>query len=187
MKTSKFLTISLVIIALVIGIGIGYMISPEYSMAKHGSRQMADLGQADKYVDLRYLNAMIAHHGGAVILARQAARYSKRAEIINLANEIITNEPGAIAELYEWKKEWYSNSRKVKDMQVPQLGSYDDTFDLRFLNALIAHHEEGIVMAEEIKLKSSRPEILDNADKVIDFLTGGISMLKQWRSGWYLQ
>ena len=185
MKISRFLTISLVIVAFVIGIGAGYLIAPEYAMAGYEAKQMADLGKADKYVDLRYLNAMIAHHGGAIILAQQAKEKTKRPEIKKLAEDILAGEPKAIAELYQWKKDWYKDIRKVSDKAVPNLGEYDENFDLRFLNALIAHHEEGIVMAKEIRLKSTRAEVLSNADAVIEFLTGGLTMLKEWRTEWY--
>jgi uncharacterized protein (DUF305 family) len=185
MKISRFLTISLVIVAFVIGIGAGYLIAPEYAMAGYETKQMADLGKADKYVDLRYLNAMIAHHGGAIILAQQAKEKTNRPEIKQLAEDILTGEPKAIAELYGWKKDWYKDIRKVSDKAVPNLGEYDENFDLRFLNALIAHHEEGIIMAKEIRLKSTRAEVLSNADAVIEFLSGGLTMLKEWRTEWY--
>lgn len=187
MKISRFLTISLVIVAFVIGIGSGYVIAPEYSMASYEAKQMVDLGKADKYVDLRYINAMIAHHGGAMVLAEQAKEKSKRPEIKKLAEDILTGEPKAIAELYQWKKDWYRDIRKVRDKAVPNLGEYDENFDLRFLNALIAHHEEGIIMAKEIKLKSSRAEVLNNADAVIESLNGGLLMLKEWRTEWYVK
>ena len=185
MKISKLLTISFVIIAFVIGIGAGYLIAPEYAMASSEANQMVDLGKADKYVDLRYINAMIAHHGGAMTLAEQAKAKSERPEIIKLAEDILAGEPKAIAELYQWKKDWYRDVRKVEYKEVPNIGDYDENFDLRFLNALIVHHEDGIIMAQEIKLKSTRAEILSNADAVIEFLNGGLEMLKEWRSEWY--
>ena len=61
----------------------------------------------------------------------------------------------------------------------------DETFDLRFLNALIAHHEAGIVMTQDVRRKSSRGEVLDNADAVEAFLTGSASVLREWRANWY--
>jgi uncharacterized protein (DUF305 family) len=185
MKISGILTISFIIVAFVIGIGAGYMIAPEYSMAGYEAKQMVDFGKADKYVDLRYINAMIAHHRGAMILAEQAKEKSKRPEIKKLTEDMLASEPKAIAELYQWKKEWYRDNRKVSDEAVPNLGEYDENFDLRFLNALIAHHEEGITMAKEIRLKSSRADILNNADAVIKFLTVGLNTLNKWRTDWY--
>lgn len=187
MKISRFLTISLIIIAFVLGIGTGYLVAPEYSMSGYQSEQMVDLGKADKYVDLRYLNAMIAHHGGAMLLAEQAKEKTKRPEIKKLAEDILAGEPKAIDELYQWKKDWYKDIRKINAKAVPNLGEYDENFDLRFLNALMAHHEEGIIMAKEIRLKSTRTQVLSNADAVIEFLSGGLKMMKDWRTEWYAE
>lgn len=182
-KISLALAISLMIVSAVAGIGIGYWLTPQYSLSMYDKNSM-DLGQPDKWVDLRYIDAMIAHHRGAILLAEEAQK-SERPEIRDLAASILKDEPKNIDELYRWKKAWYNDSRTVRDPQVPRLGPVDKTFDLRFLNALIAHHRNGILMTREIRLKSSRPEILDNADAVEQFLTNSIAMLRSWRTKWY--
>jgi uncharacterized protein (DUF305 family) len=56
---------------------------------------------------------------------------------------------------------------------------------LRFLNAIIAHHEAGIEMTKETRQKSTRGEILDNANAVEAFLSNGIQTLKGLRTTWY--
>ena len=177
------LAVSLMIVSAVAGIGIGYWLTPQYNLSMYDKNVM-DLGQPDKWVDLRYIDAMIAHHRGAMLLAKQAQE-SRRPEIRELAASILKDEPPNIDELYRWKKSWYGDTRPVRDPQTPKLGTVDKTFDLRFLNALIAHHRNGILMTREIRLKSSRSEVLDNADKVEQFLTGGIAMLRDWRTKWY--
>jgi uncharacterized protein (DUF305 family) len=182
-KISLALAISLMIVSAVAGIGTGYWFTPQYSMSMYDKNTM-DLGQPNKWVDLRYMDAMIAHHRGAMLLAEEA-RKSGRTEIRDLATAILKDEPKNIDELYLWKNAWYNDSRRVRDPQVPKLGTVDKTFDLRFLNALISHHRNGILMTREIRLKSSRPEILDNADTVEQFLTTGIEMLRAWRSQWF--
>ena len=68
---------------------------------------------------------------------------------------------------------------------MANLGEAGEMFDLRFLNAMIAHHEAGVMMTEETRVKSSRAEILDNADAVEAFLRGGIEALSGLRSDWY--
>ena len=176
---------ALMILSGILGMGIGYYMTPEYRLSMYEKNGM-DLGRADRTLDLRYVNAMIAHHRGAMLVAEQAKK-SERAEVKNLAQAILKDEPAAIAELYAWKKAWYGDERSVRDPQVPKLGAYDKTFDLRFLNAVIAHHENGVVMTQDVRIKSSRSEVLDNADAVEAFLKGGIVMLSQWRSDWYGQ
>lgn len=185
MKTSSIpLTASLALASLILGIIIGYSATPEYRQTMFTSSRM-DLGPADRWVDERYIDAMIAHHRGAMLMAEQAQTNGGRTEIKNLAGDILAGEPKLIAELYAWKKDWYNNERTVRDPIVAKLGTADTTFDLRFLNALIAHHEAGVAMTKEIRTKSSRSEILNNADAVEQFLSGGITMLKEWRSNWY--
>lgn len=182
---SKFLSISLMVILFILGSGFGYMVSPQYSMSQYESKQMVDLGRADKYVDLRYINAMIAHHKGAMKLAEQVKGQSQRQEILDLANMILTDEPKAIDELMVIKDDWYNDTTEVASMEVPNLGTYDEKLDLRFLNALIAHHESGIEMAMEIQKKSTRNEVLNNASAVEDFLHKGKIKLSEMRANWY--
>lgn len=171
------------IIAGIVGAGIGYALTPSYALNMYDKNGM-DLGRADAWVDLRYVNAMISHHRGAILLAEQAQE-SGRVQVQDLAKEIIKNEPIAIAELYAWKKSWYNDTKVVTDPVGPKLGAYDDTLDLRFLNALIAHHKNGILMTNEVRSKSSRSEVLNNADAVEEFLSGGIKMLSEWRKDFY--
>lgn len=184
MKISVYTATSFIVIALVLGVVIGYSLTPEYKMSVYDKSGM-DLGAADRTFDLRYINAMISHHRGAMLLAEQLKESTVRPEMASLAEMILTEEPKAIAELYAFKKDWYGDSKKVKDPVVANLGSADDKFDLRFLNALIYHHEEGILMTKEARMKSSRAEILDNVDDVERFLSNSLNDLKQLRFEWY--
>ncbi len=184
MKISIYLALGLVVTGTVLGIAFGYYITPEYRLSMYEKNNMS-LGQADRTFDLRYINAMIAHHRGAMLLAEQLSKNTSRPEMKTLAQNILADEPKAIAELYAWKKEWYSDTKTVRDPIVANLGPADEKFDLRFLNAIIAHHEAGIVMTKETREKSSRAEILNNADAVEAFLINGITTLKGIRSSWY--
>lgn len=184
MKVSIYVTAGLLVVGVIFGIAFGYYITPEYKASMYDKSNMS-LGQADRTFDLRYINAMIAHHRGAMLLAEQLAKNTSRPEMKTLAQNILADEPNAIAELYSWKKDWYGDVKTVRDPIVANLGPADETFDLRFLNAIIAHHEEGIVMTRETRQKSSRAEILNNADAVEAFLANGITTLKDLRSSWY--
>lgn len=183
---SKPLTISVVIISFILGLSTGFIISPEYAtkMQSRGT-QMVELGNADKFVDLRYIDNMIAHHLNAINMATQAKANSKRPEIIALANDIIKADEDSIKTLYQEKKLWYGNDRQITNFEKINLGTADDKFDLRFLNALIAHHDDAIASAEEIRTKSGRNEILNLADTVIQGLSAGKDKLIEWRKNWY--
>lgn len=184
MKVSIYTALGFSVVGIIFGIGFGYSFTPEYRVSMYEKNNMS-LGQADRTFDLRYINAMISHHRGAMLLAEQLGKNTTRPEMKTLSQNILNDEPKAIAELYSWKKGWYGDVRTVRDPIVANLGLADDKFDLRFLNAIIAHHEVGILMTKETRLKSSRTEILNNADAVETFLSGGLETLRSLRNTWY--
>jgi len=184
-KLSAWATLSLTIVALILGTTLGFYLSPVYQQNMYNKEGEMGLGNADKNLDLRYLNAMIKHHRGAILLAEQIDAKTERPELHELAREVQTTEPKLIYELENWKKAWYNESQGVTDPEVANLSQKDDKVDLRFLNALIAHHEAGIEMTKEVRGKTSRVEILNNADAVENFLKESLVMLKNWRKNWY--
>lgn len=106
---SKLLVISLLIITLIVGLGIGYMITPEY--AKQSAMHSNNLGNADEKYDSRFIDAMIEHHEGAIEMAKDAQLKTKRPEILNLAREIIKAQEKEIEMMKEWKQKWYGDNK----------------------------------------------------------------------------
>ncbi len=183
---TKALTLSTVVVAFVLGMTTGFILSPEYAIRMSDKKTaMVELGKADKFIDLRYIDGVIAHHLNAIYMARQAETNSQRKEIKELAKEIIAVDTKSIEELYSWKKSWFDNTKQITRYEKINLGAYDEKFDLRFLNALIAHHEDAIEAAKEIRTKSQRNEILNLADAIIKNLSSGIDVLSGWRTNWY--
>lgn len=179
-------TLSLIVISLVIGVMIGYSFSPEYQEMKPDRVMLQmELGQADYFVDLRYINGMIAHHQSAIYLLHQAQQHSQRSEIHSLAEAVIAADEKDIEVLYQTKKEIYNNSKAVTLFSKIELGEGNETFDLRLLNALIEHHTEAIEKAKEVRTKSTRTTTLERADTVIQSLTAGRTQLEAWRKEWY--
>ncbi len=72
-----------------------------------GMMMNMDLGAADDQFDLRFLNAMIPHHEGAVVMAQDTLNKSKRPEVKKLAQEIITSQQTEIKQMQQWKQTWY--------------------------------------------------------------------------------
>ena len=67
------------------------------------------------------------------------------------------------------------------------LGPADATYDLRFIDGMIPHQEGAVVMAEDLKGKSTRPELLTLADEIIASQQAEIDQMQQWRQQWYGQ
>jgi uncharacterized protein (DUF305 family) len=72
-------------------------------------------------------------------------------------------------------------------MMNEDLGAADDQFDLRFINAMIPHHQGAIEMAQQALEKSDRPEIQELAQTIIDSQQQEIDQMQQWRNDWYGQ
>lgn len=174
-----------------------------HSGMEHGM----DLGPADENYDLRFIDAMIPHHQGAIEMAKEAQQKSKRPEIKQLAQAILSAQDKEITEMKQWRSAWYPKAgdqpvawhaemnhmmpmskEQVKSMMMTMdLGAADDQFDLRLLNAMIPHHEGAVVMAKDVLSKSKRPELQKLAQNVIKSQQAEIEQMKQWRKAWYNQ
>lgn len=170
----------------------------------HGDHAM-DLGPADATYDLRFIDAMVLHHEGAVVMAEVALEHSQRPEIRQLAEAIIAAQAVEIGQMQQWRQDWYPTASPEPvmyhaamnhDMAMSEemaaamrmdmdLGGADDEFDLRFLEAMIPHHEGALVMAEEAQAKSSRAEMQTLAETILTSQQAEIDQMQQWRKGWY--
>jgi uncharacterized protein (DUF305 family) len=164
-----------------------------------------NLGLVDPEFDLRFIDSMTPHHEGAVSMAN-TARQSKRPEIQKFAAQIIRSQSAEIAEMTRWRKSWYPqvgsalmvwspeknktvamSPQQKQDMSMKQsLGAADANFDLRFLNAMIPHHEGAVTMAIAAQ-KSKRPEVQKLAASIIASQQAEIQQMNQWRKAWYSQ
>lgn len=57
--------------------------------------------------DQRFIDAMIDHHQGALEMAREALEMAEREEIKTLARAIITAQEAEIAQMRQWRFEWF--------------------------------------------------------------------------------
>ncbi|KAF3888476.1 DUF305 domain-containing protein [Tolypothrix bouteillei VB521301_2] len=171
-----------------------------------GSMNM-NLGPKDANFDLRFIDGMTPHHQGAVTMAQEALQKSQRPEIKQLAQAIINAQEKEIAQMKAWRTAWYptasakpvmydaqmkmdmpmTDSMRSSMMMNGNLGAADDRFDLRFLNAMLPHHQSALTMAKEALEKSDRPETKKLAQDIINSQQQEISHMQQWRKAWYGQ
>lgn len=183
---NKYLASALIVSAVIVGMGLGYVLTPEYGRSmREGELHAKDLGKADRNLDLRFLNGLIAHHKSAIHLLNQVKKNSQRAELLGLADIVIPADEAEIGQLMTWRKSWYGQSGEIKRYAQSNLGGADEQFDLRFLNAMIVHHEEAIATMKEVQTKSSRQEVVALAIKAEAGLTDNVKTFKEWRLNWY--
>ncbi|MBD2189753.1 DUF305 domain-containing protein [Pseudanabaena mucicola] len=174
-------------------------------MMSHGGSHSMELGKADAEYDLRFIDGMTPHHQGAVVMAQDVLKNSKRPELRKLANDIIAAQEKEIAQMATWRKAWYPDAgdklmmwhgemnhsmemtpefRKGMMMST-NLGKADDQFDLRFIDAMIPHHEGALIMAKDAIAKSKRPEIQKLAQEIFNSQQQEIEQMQSWRKDWY--
>jgi uncharacterized protein (DUF305 family) len=178
----------------------------DHGTGMHQSMNM-NLGPKDEFIDLRFIDAMIPHHQGAVEMAKAALENSARPEMKQLAEAIIAAQEQEIQQMRDWRRAWYPDasdepmmydaemghmmpmSEEMRSMMMMNmdLGAADDQFDLRFINGMIPHHEGALVMAQEILEKSDRPEIKQLAQNILSSQQQEIEQMKAWRQSWYGQ
>jgi uncharacterized protein (DUF305 family) len=173
-------------------------------MGMHHNMSM-DLGTADEEYDLRFIDSMIPHHQGAIEMAKEVLTKTKRPEMKQLAEAIITAQNKEIEQMQQWRKSWYAkasdtpimwHSQMNHSMPMTQehmsnmmmnmdLGDADDEFDLRFINAMIPHHEGALTMAKDALSKTKRSEIKELAKDILTSQQKEIDEMTQWRENWY--
>ncbi len=67
----------------------------------------------------------------------------------------------------------------------PQELARQDPFDKAFIDAMIAHHESAVAMAEVSLEESESPEIRKIAQDIVGAQKRESSQMKEWRREWY--
>ncbi len=65
-------------------------------------------GKTGDEFDRAFLSEMVIHHEGAVEMAEAVLATSKRPELIQLANEIISAQTKEIEMMKQWETEWFA-------------------------------------------------------------------------------
>ena len=81
--------------------------SMDERMSAMNAEMVQHLGPADAEYDHRFIDMMIPHHEGAIMMAKDALQKSQRPEIKKLAQEIIDAQEKEIAQLKSWGEQWY--------------------------------------------------------------------------------
>ncbi len=164
-----------------------------------------DVGPTNANYDLRFLDSMIPHHQGALVMSKEVLTKSKRPELIKLAKSIISEQQKEITQMQQWRKQWYPKASTTPIMwhsemnhEMPMtaahkammqmnvsLGNADAGFDKRFLDAMIPHHQGAVTMAQDAIQKSQRPELQKYAKSIVTAQQQEIDMMTKWRSQWY--
>lgn len=165
--------------------------------AMNHSEMKSSPNAANTPYDLQFLDTMIAHHQGAVDMAKMVAAKAEHAELKTLAVNVITSQEKEIGEMKTWREKWFAGvapamnmemagmNDSMKGMDMTKLGSLTgNVFDLEFIRQMIPHHEGAVVMAKEALQKSQKAEIKTMANAIIKDQEAEIKQMKDWHTAW---
>lgn len=120
--------------------------------------------------DAEFLDMMGFHHEDAVRMSREALEKAKMSQVRELAQKIITDQEAEIEHMKSLRSQWYPNvpamtmDEAMKEMKHFDLSKGKDSFDKRFLSAMIDHHKQALEMADEARSKAEHAELKKMAE-----------------------
>ena len=127
----------------------------------HPTTSAADLALP---YDVRFIDGMMMHHLAAIDMANAALQSATDPKIKELAQAIITAQSAEVTQLRDWRASWYPDAPMTAgtgaDMGTMQVS--DDAaiaYDIRWLNAMIDHHQGALTMATEALANAEHAEL----------------------------
>ena len=147
--------------------------------------------------DLQFIDTMIMHHEGAVDIAGPTRDKAHHAELLTMANGIVSSRTKEIERMKAWREKWFPGSPRainidlpgmrdsMKEMDFKQIAMlFGNDYDLEFLKQMIPHHEGAVIMANEALQRSSRPEIKTIATAIIKAQEAEMKQMTEWQAAW---
>lgn len=168
--------------------------------AQMGHAAMQSSPSAEKApFDLQFLDTMSAHHQMAIEMAQLAERQASHDELKQMAKKVIDDQQKEIAQMQEWKKQWYADKGDALNMKMPGMpesmkgmsmdklhSASGEAFDAMFINSMSHHHQQAIKMAQGATSKAQHKEVKDLAKKIVDEQKKEIAQLSKWKKEWKL-
>ena len=188
---------------LIIGVVLVSVLSPATGyrsmMFGNQTRSIGNTNQINKH----FIEQMIPHHEGAMVMAQLAFSKAVHPEIKTLAGAIIEAQNKEIADMRSWHKDWFNKDVFRAGVSMMgggmmsgggmHMGGQEDVqtlinaadFDKAFIEAMIPHHQLAVMMAQMLKSGTSRPEMLTLANNIIESQSKEITEMQGWYKSWY--
>lgn len=149
--------------------------------------------------DQAFIDAMVPHHREAIAMAKEAQEGGLQTEELQtVSTEIIAAQEREIAQMLDWREEWFG-SREIGAGGAAALGLSDDEagmemhesgsiatsgdVDQAFAQGMLPHHEGAIAMAKLAQDRASHEEIRTLADEIVEAQEREIEVLQKHSGG----
>jgi len=168
----------------------------DHSTMDH-SKMESSTGAANAPYELQFIDTMIVHHGGAIDAAQLVATRAQHKELVELAKTIIADQQREIADMKQWRSQWFGDSPPAINMDMPGMldGMKDmdpskldalkeNDFDVEFIRQMIPHHEGAVTMAKDTLTRDVHPELKGLAENIVRSQNDEIERMKAWQAEW---
>ena len=177
----------------------------DHSKMGHGSMDHSKMasspGAADSPVDLQFIDSMIAHHQGAVDMAKLGIGRAGRAEMKTFCAAVIADQEREITQMKRWRDEWFKNASPAINMDFPGMREgmngmdmsklealAGNDFDVEFVRQMVPHHEGALLMSRALIQRNDdeapRTELRRLAESIIKTQDLEIAQMKKWLAEW---
>ncbi len=152
---------------------------------------------ASQPFDLQFLDTMIAHHDGAIQMAKAATTKSDNAELKAFADKMVADQTRETIEMKKLREQFYAGKPSAMNMNLAGMTASmegmdtsklmqasGNAYNLEFVNQMIPHHEGAVVMAKEAQTKSEHTELKTLANQIVKEQEAEIKMMQNWKTQW---
>lgn len=168
----------------------------DHSTMDH-SKMESSPGAAEAPQELQFIDTMIAHHQGAVEMAKLAKGRTENKQFQTFADGIINAQEREVTEMRRWRTKWFDGKPAAVNMDFPGMqegmsgmdmkklaGLKGVEFDLEFIRQMIPHHEGALKMAEALKAGKEYGDLSKLAETIKKDQTLEIEQMKKWQAEW---
>jgi uncharacterized protein (DUF305 family) len=157
----------------------GQQAQPSSGEMKHDADPMSD----NSY-DVHFIDSILDHHATVVGMAQQALKESTTVALKDLAQKTMTDTQKEIDWLKAYRQKNHPNAAVMKDsMDMGAMGIGTDankSFDQRYAEAMIEHHQGSITMAKEALTKVGHDELKQFAQTMLTAEEAEVAQLQQY-------
>jgi uncharacterized protein (DUF305 family) len=135
-----------------------------------------------------FIEQMIPHHEDAVTMSDLALKQAEHPELKQLATTIKQTQSAEIKQMQDWYKQWYGTDVPASTgMSMGQMQAVDGAkpFDKAFIEAMVPHHEQAVMMSTMALQSVDRPEFRIFLQNIITTQTAEIEQMRLWYQQWY--
>ncbi len=176
----------------------------DHSQMDHGdhgamdhSSMASSPGAAQAPLELQFIDTMIAHHQGAVDMAKLVDGRTDNRQLQTFADGIINAQEREIAEMTRMRSKRFAESPPALNMDFPGMregmGGMDmkkleklfgTEFDVEFASQMIPHHKGAIAMSDAVRAGTQDPDLKKLAETIIKDQTTEIDQMQKWITEW---